>query len=72
MILISIYVLFAAGAPVWLILQPRDFINVQILYGGVALMVLSLFRHGLRRDDGHGPGIQPPRRRRSTSASSGR
>jgi len=46
MILISIYVLFASGAPVWMILQPRDFINVQILYGGVALMVLSLFSAG--------------------------
>ena len=46
MIIISVYVLFAAGAPVWLILQPRDFINVQILYGGIALMVLSLFRAG--------------------------
>lgn len=46
MIIISIYVLFAAGAPVWLILQPRDFINVQILYGGVALMALSLLSTG--------------------------
>ncbi len=46
MIIISVYVLFAAGAPVWLILQPRDFINVQILYGGIILMVLSLFRTG--------------------------
>jgi len=46
MIIISVYVLIAAGAPVWLILQPRDFINVQILYGGIALMVLSLFSAG--------------------------
>jgi len=46
MVIISIYVLFAAGVPVWLILQPRDFINVQILYGGVALLVLSLFSTG--------------------------
>jgi carbon starvation protein len=46
MVVISIYVLFAAGAPVWLILQPRDFINVQILYGGIALMVLALFSTG--------------------------
>ena len=46
MIIISVYVLIAAGAPVWLILQPRDFINVQILYGGIALMVLSLFSTG--------------------------
>jgi carbon starvation protein len=46
MIIISVYVLIAAGAPVWMILQPRDFINVQILYGGIALMILSLFRAG--------------------------
>jgi carbon starvation protein len=46
MIIISVYVLIAAGAPVWLILQPRDFINVQILYGGIALMVLSIFSTG--------------------------
>ena len=42
MVLISVYVLFAAGLPVWLILQPRDFINVQILYGGILLMAVSL------------------------------
>jgi carbon starvation protein len=48
MIIISAYVLFAAGVPVWLILQPRDFINVQILYGGIALMILSLFSCGFQ------------------------
>ena len=47
MMIISVYVLFAAGAPVWMILQPRDFINVQILYGGIGLMVVSLFSAGL-------------------------
>jgi len=46
MVIISVYVLFAAGAPVWFILQPRDFINVQILYGGIILMVLSLLATG--------------------------
>jgi len=46
MILISIYVLFAAGAPVWVILQPRDFINVQILYAGIFLLVASLLKTG--------------------------
>ena len=46
MVIISVYVLFAAGAPVWFILQPRDFINVQILYGGMLLMVLSLLGTG--------------------------
>jgi len=48
MIIISGYVLFAAGVPVWLILQPRDFINVQILYGGIGLMVVSLFSCGFQ------------------------
>jgi carbon starvation protein len=48
MIIISVYVLIAAGVPVWLILQPRDFINVQILYGGIALMVTSLFSCGFQ------------------------
>ncbi len=46
MVIISIYVLIAAGVPVWLILQPRDFINVQILYGGMILLVVSLFSTG--------------------------
>ncbi len=47
MIIISVYVFIAAGVPVWVILQPRDFINVQILYGGITLLVLSLLRTGL-------------------------
>ncbi|MDP3148279.1 MAG: carbon starvation CstA family protein [Ignavibacteria bacterium] len=46
MIIISIYVLIASGTPVWTILQPRDFINVQILYGGIILMVISLVSVG--------------------------
>lgn len=46
MIIISIYVLIASGTPVWTILQPRDFINVQILYGGIILMVVSLVSVG--------------------------
>ncbi|MFH1699429.1 MAG: carbon starvation CstA family protein, partial [Candidatus Zixiibacteriota bacterium] len=46
MIIISIYVLFAAGAPVWVILQPRDFTNVQILYGGMAALVISIIIGG--------------------------
>jgi carbon starvation protein len=31
---------------VWIILQPRDFINVQILYAGIVLLVSSLFIAG--------------------------
>jgi carbon starvation protein len=48
MLIISGYVLIAAGVPVWLILQPRDFINVQILYAGIGLMVVSLFSCGFQ------------------------
>ena len=47
MILLSIYVFFAAAVPVWVILQPRDFINVQILYAGIFLLILSLLSAGL-------------------------
>jgi len=47
MVLISVYVLFAAGLPVWLILQPRDFINVQILYVGIVVLVAGLVVAGL-------------------------
>ncbi len=46
MIFLSIYVFFAAAVPVWVILQPRDFINVQILYAGIFLLVISLIRVG--------------------------
>lgn len=46
MIIISIYVLIASGTPVWMILMPRDFINVQILYGGILLMASSLIITG--------------------------
>ncbi|MBI1976343.1 MAG: carbon starvation protein A [Candidatus Omnitrophica bacterium] len=46
MLFLSIYVLFAAAVPVWMILQPRDFINVQILYAGILLLIISLIRSG--------------------------
>jgi carbon starvation protein len=43
MIILSFYTLLAAGIPVWIILQPRDFTNSFLLYGGViALFVGSL------------------------------
>jgi carbon starvation protein CstA len=40
--MISVYVLIAAGLPVWLFLQSRDFINVHILYVGMLFLVLAL------------------------------
>jgi carbon starvation protein len=42
-----VYCLVAAWVPVWIILQPRDFINVHILYIGLAAMVLGLIACGL-------------------------
>ncbi|MFZ5631992.1 MAG: carbon starvation protein A [Bacillota bacterium] len=41
MIILSVYVLFAAGIPVWAILQPRDFTNSFLLYIGLALLFLG-------------------------------
>jgi len=43
MIILCFYTLFAAGIPVWVILQPRDFTNSFFLYLGVA----SLFIGGI-------------------------
>ncbi len=41
-LLLGVYVLLAAGLPVWLFLQSRDFINVHILYVGLAVLVAIL------------------------------
>ncbi len=40
-IVMTVYILAACSIPVWVMLQPRDFTNVQILYGGLALLFLS-------------------------------
>jgi carbon starvation protein len=41
MIILSIYTIFAAGVPVWLVLQPRDFTNSFLLYGGILGMLVG-------------------------------
>ncbi|MFA4844519.1 MAG: carbon starvation CstA family protein [Candidatus Margulisiibacteriota bacterium] len=48
MVLITIYTFIAAWIPVWVILQPRDFINVQILYAGIAALLLGIVVAGLK------------------------
>ena len=48
MVVLAVYTLFAAGAPVWLLLQPRDFINVYILYGGLLLLVAGAIGAGVQ------------------------
>lgn len=47
MILISGYTVIAAGTPVWLFLQPRDFINVHLLYIGLVLLFTGILASGI-------------------------
>jgi carbon starvation protein len=54
--LMTAYVFVACAVPVWLILQPRDFANVQILYGGVLLVAAAALIGGLV----HGVALQAP------------
>ncbi|HSW46765.1 MAG TPA: carbon starvation CstA family protein [Phycisphaerae bacterium] len=46
--MLSVYVLLAAGLPVWLFLQSRDFINVHLLYVGIVFLVVSLVAAAIR------------------------
>lgn len=50
------YVFAACWLPVWLIIQPRDFTNVQILYGGIGLVAIAALVAG----GVHGVRIQAP------------
>jgi carbon starvation protein len=42
MIGLSLYLLVAAAVPVWLILQPREFVSVQFLYLGIGLIFAAV------------------------------
>ena len=46
-IIITCYVFFASWIPVWIILQPRDFVNAQILYLGLASMIIGVIGAGI-------------------------
>lgn len=46
MTVLLLYCFVAAWVPVWVILQPRDFVNVHVLYFGLALMVAGLIGSG--------------------------
>ena len=48
MLILAVYVTLAAGLPVWLILQPRDFTNVQILYLGIVAIFVVVIVGGLQ------------------------
>jgi len=47
MVLLSVYCFFASAVPVWIILQPRDFINSFILYGGLFALLAGIIAGGL-------------------------
>ena len=55
-VLMTVYVFAACTLPVWFILQPRDFTNVQLLYGGMVLLFISIVVVGMF----HGGAIQAP------------
>jgi len=46
-IILAVYTLIAAGIPVWILLQPRDFINVFILYAGILLLAVGVVAGGI-------------------------
>ena len=57
MVVLAIYVLLASALPVWVILQPRDFVNAFTLYGGMALLLVGVVVggfQGLRLDPAMG------------------
>jgi carbon starvation protein len=41
MIILCFYTLIAAGIPVWIVLQPRDFTNSFLLYAGIAVLFIA-------------------------------
>lgn len=45
-VVMTAYVFVACALPVWLVLQPRDFTNVQLLYVGVTLIFLAVIVAG--------------------------
>ena len=47
MILIGVYILVASVAPVWILLQPRDYLSSYLLYGMIALAVIGIVGSGI-------------------------
>jgi carbon starvation protein len=47
-IVMTVYIFLACAVPVWLVLQPRDFTNVQLLYGGMLLLFVTAVIAGVK------------------------
>jgi carbon starvation protein len=48
MIILCFYTLLAAGIPVWIILQPRDFTNSFLLYSGIVALFIAALVAGFK------------------------
>jgi carbon starvation protein len=55
MIIISLYTIIAAGVPVWIFLQSRDFINVHLLYIGIVLLFIGILSCSINGIEIHFP-----------------
>ena len=42
MIILGVYILVASVAPVWILLQPRDYLSSYLLYGMIILAIIGI------------------------------
>jgi carbon starvation protein len=47
MILLGVYILCASVAPVWILLQPRDYLSSYLLYGMIILAIIAICGAGI-------------------------
>ena len=50
MIIVGAYILLASVAPVWILLQPRDYLSSYLLYGMIALALVGIVGAGITGD----------------------
>lgn len=55
MMILTVYVVLAAGIPVWMLLQPRDFTNSFLLYLGMAALFVGVIGGGFSGITMHAP-----------------
>ena len=51
MYVVGLYILVASVAPVWILLQPRDYLSSYLLYGMIALAVVGIIGAGITGND---------------------
>ena len=51
MYIVGLYILVASVAPVWILLQPRDYLSSYLLYGMIALAVVGIIGAGITGND---------------------